>query len=431
MTIKELARKTTEALVSDGQKPRTAWQTHDTVFADVVKAHKENGKENFDRDVVSAFVTALEERIELGEISISTYRIRLLGVQRLTEMHDHGELSWTAPKLVSRFTLIEYFQKIVDDFTSSGSFSPKGISDSTWVSKKYFAWLMSEGFENLEGVGVTQVQGFLVYCSKHMKGSGFHNVKLYMKKLCSFLAERGLSAENYEGLFKFKVFRETKVFPATPPDDVDAILSVIDRRTETGKRNYAIILLGAVTGLRACDIARLRLPDINWQKGDITIIQAKTGTQLSLPLTVDVGVALSDYILNARPHSAKTDEVFLRVRPPYRGFKNGVAIADVYDGYRKMANLPRNAFDGLGFHSLRRSVGKNLVTSGVPVESAAQIIGSNNLNSMKKYVALDSHHLKECALDFSGIGGSGYSPHEPRQDSNSDILLEATGEVQI
>jgi site-specific recombinase XerD len=65
--------------------------------------------------------------------------------------------------------------------------------------------------------------------------------------------------------------------------------------------------------------------------------------------------------------------------------------------------LPRNAFDGRGFHSLRRAFGKGMVTAGVPIEAVAQAIGDSHIDSVKKYVSLDSHHLKECALDFSGI----------------------------
>ena len=68
-----------------------------------------------------------------------------------------------------------------------------------------------------------------------------------------------------------------------------------------------------------------------------------------------------------------------------------------------MTLLQRVAFDGKGFHSLRRAVGKNMITSGVPVTTVAQVLGHNGTSSINKYIALDSVHLKECALDFSGI----------------------------
>lgn len=65
-----------------------------------------------------------------------------------------------------------------------------------------------------------------------------------------------------------------------------------------------------VFGLRACDIVALKLTDIDWLRGEIRIVQSKTTNPVILPLTQDVGEALKDYILNARP-SAADKEIFL------------------------------------------------------------------------------------------------------------------------
>jgi integrase len=255
----------------------------------------------------------------------------------------------------------------------------------------------------LSGVGVVEIQRFMIYCSDHMMSTGVYNIKLYMKKLYQFLAAGGYSSEAYEGLFNFKVSRESRLYPAASPEEVAAILDVIDRRLLSGKRDYAMVLLGVVTGLRACDIARLKLTDIDWQKVEIKIVQAKTGVSLALPLTADIGEAIQDYIIHGRKKT-DCDALFLSLHCPYHGFKNGDGIRYLFDRYTRRAKLPRNAYDGKGFHSLRRAVGKNLVAAGVPVESVAQIVGDNKVDSVKKYIALDSHHLKECALGFSGIG---------------------------
>jgi site-specific recombinase XerD len=80
-----------------------------------------------------------------------------------------------------------------------------------------------------------------------------------------------------------------------------------------------------------------------------------------------------------------------------------MSVGYIYNFIRKKAGLPRDAYDGKGFHSLRRSLGKNLVTSGVPITMVAQILGDSDIDSTKKYISLDSEHLKECALDFTGI----------------------------
>lgn len=403
MTIKELVQRTAEEMLAAGLTANTVWYAHDASFLPIVRVHEASGKDEFDREIMSNYVQDIEKRVEQGEIKPGQYRKLLRGAQRITEMHDYGKLLWTAPKLASKFKLNSYFQAVLDEFLSNVKFSPKGQSDAMWVARKYFAWLILEGHNDLGGIGAVEVQRFMIYCSSHMKGTSVHNVKLYMKKLYHFLAERGYSADTFEGLFNFKVSRESKLYPAAAPEEVDAILDVIDRRTPRGKRDYAIILLGVVAGLRAGDIVKLRLTDIDWEHGEINIIQAKTGVPLALPLTADIGEAIEDYILNGRQET-DSDAVFLRLHVPYKGFASGTAIQDLYDDYCKKSLFPRNAFDGKGFHSLRRAVGKNLVTAGVPVETVAQIIGDNKIDSIKKYVALDSHHLKECALDFSGIG---------------------------
>ena len=80
-----------------------------------------------------------------------------------------------------------------------------------------------------------------------------------------------------------------------------------------------------------------------------------------------------------------------------------MVIGDIYDEYRKAAGYERVAFDGKGFHSLRRTVGTNLVTSDIALTDAAQILGKITPQSMKKYIALDVPHLKECALNFTEI----------------------------
>lgn len=150
-------------------------------------------------------------------------------------------------------------------------------------------------------------------------------------------------------------------------------MEIIDRQTIKGKRDYAIILLGVVAGLRAIDIARLKFSDIDWVSGEIRITQAKTATGLALPLTADVGGAIRDYLLNGRPQ-VESEYIFLRMRAPLQAFSCGVPIEDIYNSYRKKAGIPRNAGDGKGFHSLRRTLGRDLITNGVTITAAAQIL---------------------------------------------------------
>jgi integrase len=326
-------------------------------------------------------------------------------------VYDTGKLNWTAPQKKSGFRLNEYYENVLTEYISAGTFSPKGTSDATWICRKYFAWLILEGHNDLNGVGADQIQRFMIYCSHHQKGSGLHNVKLYMKKLYAYFAGNDYTTDDYSGLFAFPVSRASRLFPALPAKEIAAMIEIIDRRTAKGKRDYAIILLGVVMGLRAIDIARMRLSDIDWRKGEIRIVQEKTGKSLALPLTKDVGEAIQAYILQGRQNTT-SEMLFLSCHAPFRGFSNGTAIGDMYDYYRQRSGLPRDAYDGKGFHALRRTRGTTLVTSGISVNMVAQVLGDENIDSTKKYIALDSHHLKECAIDFTGIAPKGGAYYE-------------------
>ncbi len=267
-----------------------------------------------------------------------------------------------------------------------------------WVAHKYFAWLAEQGFKSLRGVGAVQIQNFMLHCSETMAMGSVRNVRLYLAKLYAYLYDTGRSESAYSALLAFKVNRETKVRPAHKSDEIAAMLETIDRHTIAGKRSYAVMLLGIVLGLRACDIVNLKLLDIDWVNGQIKILQAKTAESVALPLTTDVGEALSDYILNARPE-ADTDFVFLSLLPPYKELKAAVTVGEIYRDCCKAAGLTVSK----RFHNLRRSRGTSLLEAGSSVTMVAQVLGQTDTDSTKKYIAVDTEHLKLCALPFDGI----------------------------
>ena len=148
----------------------------------------------------------------------------------------------------------------------------------------------------------------------------------------------------------------------------------------------------------------MKLTDIDWRRGEICIAQHKTGKPLALPLTTDVGEALKDYILNARP---KFDDphVFLRHQSPIGPLKSSSSFGGAYTKYMRMAGL-----DGAGgFYQLRRAKGKDLVISGTPVTTVSQVLGHTNIANTKQYIALDTQSLKVCALNFKGVEPRGWN----------------------
>ena len=99
------------------------------------------------------------------------------------------------------------------------------------------------------------------------------------------------------------VQREYKVYNIINDEELYALLNQIDTSSPIGKRDMAIFQLIITTGMRSTDVVNMKLTDIDWSRGEIHIIQKKTGNPLTLPLLQEAGSAIQDYILNGRPDS--------------------------------------------------------------------------------------------------------------------------------
>ena len=114
---------------------------------------------------------------------------------------------------------------------------------------------------------------------------------------------------------------------ALPPDQVERVLASIDRKTAMGRRDYAILLILARLGLRAGEIRRLTLEELDWQEGLITV-RGKAGRYSQLPLPTDVGAAIADYLRHGRP-TASSRCVFPRAKAPAGGFQGQSGIGSL------------------------------------------------------------------------------------------------------
>jgi site-specific recombinase XerC len=105
---------------------------------------------------------------------------------------------------------------------------------------------------------------------------------------------------------------------AIAPDHLRAVLDSCRRDTAIGCRDYAVLLLLARLGLRAGEIVALTLDSIDWDRGCLTVVGSKVGQSSELPLPMDVGTAVAEYLQRGRPHS-NCRYLFLRANAPIRG----------------------------------------------------------------------------------------------------------------
>ena len=159
-----------------------------------------------------------------------------------------------------------------------------------------------------------------------------------------------------------------------------------------------MILLAVSTGLRAGDVIQLSLLDVNWELGEISIVQSKTQNPLIVPLNGQVRNALANYILNARPRSDSAS-IFLHDRAPFTAMS--ATPTNMFNRYAEKAGVEKKT--GRAFHSLRRSFGTWLAKERVPITTISQLLGHADMDSGKPYLSFDDAQLSECAMGFADI----------------------------
>ena len=195
-----------------------------------------------------------------------------------------------------------------------------------------------------------------------------------------------------------KSSRQARIPSVWDPADVAKVLQAIDRGNPCGKRDYAIILLITRLGLRGIDVKRLRLADLDWPGNRLSVVQAKTGRRVQLPLLKDVGWAIIDYIRHARPTS-ECPEVFLRHTAPIGPFSDQDHLHQILIKHARAAHVPLDEARRHGMHSLRHTLATKLLEAGTPVEQIAEILGHQQVASTGVYLKSSLRLLAQCALD--------------------------------
>ena len=195
-----------------------------------------------------------------------------------------------------------------------------------------------------------------------------------------------------------KSTRQARIPSVWDPADVAKILAAIDRGNPCGKRDYALILLITRLGLRGVDAKRLRFADLDWPGNRLSVVQAKTGHRVQLPLLKDVGWAIIDYVQHGRP-TCDCPQVFVRHTAPIGPFSEQDHLHQILVKYARVAHVSLSEQRRHGMHSLRHTLATRLLERGTPIEQIADILGHQQVASTGVYLKSSLGLLAQCALD--------------------------------
>lgn len=334
--------------------------------------------------------------------TLSQQRDQLLRVVHMLEdyrLHQVLTRRYYASK--NPITLNAYYLNLYTDyldFLNSTELSASTIGHYKGISRAFMDYLQQRKIGTIENITMD-------VCNSYLKTLAGYSFKTIEQNVCGirhflrFIYSIGILSTDYaEKIHMPAVSKSAKIPSAWKLDELKAMLSVIDRNSPIGKRDYAMILLACVLGLRIGDIKNLRFQNFNWEDKKLSLIQHKTHKPLTLPIPDAVGWAVIDYIKNGRPQYYESDQVFLKHMPPFDPIGNENHMQQQLVRYMRKAGIDQRTKKHSGFHSLRHSAGSMLLEMETPFPVITDILGHSDSDVTAVYLKTDLQKLAECVL---------------------------------
>lgn len=183
--------------------------------------------------------------------------------------------------------------------------------------------------------------------------------------------------------------------PTLDRGQVDALLHSCDLATGAGLRDFAVLTILVRLGVRAGEVACLRLDDIDWRHGEITI-HGKGHREAQLPLPADVGEALAAWLRRGRPTDAGV-HVFTRIRAPHIQLTSSGVSHIVEAACHRVGLEPFHA------HRLRHLAATQMLRSGASLMEIGQVLRHSRSATTAIYAKVDHASLATLALPWPVI----------------------------
>lgn len=328
-------------------------------------------------------------RFRPGDTAILRRLLNLLIEQRIVEEEPPAEPT-------ARERLATEFQRYLEQ---ERRLAPPTVRLYLEFARQFLAQTAREGEAPLANLQAADVVGFV-----QREAVRLHHAK--RAKLMTTAVRSLLQYARYRGLIEGDLRASVPTVAnwsmaslpyALSSEELQRLLSACERETAVGQRNWAILQLLARLGLRAGEVVKLTLEDLDWAAGELSI-QCAGSSANRLPLPPEVGAALADYLRHVRPACASR-RVFIRMRAPCRGFLGAAAVSTVVRRALARAGLdPAHS----GAHLLRHTVATQMLRRGASLPEIGELLRHRSPQTTMIYAKVDLDLLRPLALPWPG-----------------------------
>ena len=329
-------------------------------------------------------------------------RIRRLAF-RMLRLIETGHITWKCAPLYGKKYGNDANETLLRAFVASEQRESRHaesiIKRDENIIRQYILYAEKNGIRILEA----DAQNMLDFLShmKKLRPAGLHSTASALKHFYAYLIENENAQPNILAAIKAWDTPHKRIYGILTDVEREKLLDAADGDSDIGKRDKAILMLAMDCGLRSSDLCNLKLRDIDWYSASISIIQKKTGKQVSIPFSERTGDALADYILNARGTSS-LPYVFLKKSYCDSSLTSSL-LCQRLKKLMQRAGITRPAAEKINMHTFRRSLGTSLIDSGESLEMVAQILGHKDIEATKRYISVSEQMLRSCPMPMPEI----------------------------
>jgi len=367
----------------------------------ILRKHLSLGLAGYSKSLVSEMVLEVSSAYDQGHTSRATYQNVRKASVLLSEFYQTGKITLSVLPNRKQRELTPVFAELVEHFYNHAihdvAFSMSTINSAKSASRMFLFELESRSIKSFDEVTPLIVNEVITHLAKQYTG-GLHSAIFCIKIFLKHVYENSFTSIDFSTAIPQLMADRVIYREGFSADEIKTLLQMPNRETAIGKRDYAMMLLATQTGLRACDIVKLKYEDIDWRRNEIHVVQQKTGKPLTIPLKAESGNAIAAYLLSGRPECSLPYIFLCHSGGLLRPLKNRSASA-IVSRYLKRSGIISD-IPNRGFHSFRRSLGTRLLQKETPIELLSQLLGHHQMNSAKPYLSVDEQGLKDCALSF-------------------------------
>jgi site-specific recombinase XerD len=263
----------------------------------------------------------------------------------------------------------------------------------------FMHFLSRRQVKTIERLQLADLDAFMAQQGERMKPKSLYTVRAALRYFLKWLYVEGTLATDFSCRLlrpsRFSADQRPKYLPWAK---VEKLLDGMEKNTLAGKRDYAILTMLALHGLRAGEVAKLRIEDIDLKEGSFLLRCRKDGRCARLPLAPRAKEALEDY-LRLRGDIACA-EVFLNAPPPPQPLATATIGHIAHDHLRQ--RFPRG-LPSYGSHVFRHSFAKCLLDRGARLADIGLILGHRNMRSTMMYARIATKELGEVADNYARL----------------------------